>query len=362
VQLAVSNSFDDTPKLMVTCPHQRTTMNHAIHRRQFLGAIATGGVLTAFGPRTKTHAAPQPQVAPTTTPATAGRIAPDREVRLERLRPREIEQAMQTCPVLFQPLGTIEWHGLHNIAGLDAVKAHHLCVSAARRGGGLVAPALFGGVGGLDQPHTFVMEPENDVHSVLLRAWVEKLCREAVRQNFKAVIILTGHYGAAQQMVVRDLAVRLSRSLGVPVLGTPEYFLALDAGYHGDHAAWGETALMLYLDPDSVEISRLGNPPFQGVGGRDPREATRADGEKLAETIIRRLATLAQKMPAWDRATLQRFIEAEAALVNRQLALAASEKNVWAGWRNIGKGVFSDYGRLLAEGRFEEIIALTAKL
>jgi creatinine amidohydrolase len=235
-------------------------------------------------------------------------------------------------------------------------------VRAAQRAGGLVAPALFGGVGGLDQPHTFVMEPENEVHSLLVRGWVEKLCREAVRQGFRAVIVLTGHYGAAQQMVVRDLAVRLSRSLGVPVLGTPEYFLALDVGYHGDHAAWGETSLMLYLDPETVDLARLGKPPHQGVGGRDPREATRGDGEKLAETIIGRLAKLAQRMPQWDQATLQRFIEAEAALVNRQLALAASEKQIWAGWRNIGKEAFSDYGRLLADEKFEEIVALTKRL
>jgi len=197
---------------------------------------------------------------------------------------------------------------------------------------------------------------------VLVRAWVEKLGREAVRQGFRAVIILTGHYGAAQQMVIRDVAVRLSRALAVPVLGTPEYFLALDVGYHGDHAAWGETSLMLYLDPESVDLSRLGEAPHQGVGGRDPKQATRADGEKLAETIIGRLARLAQQMPRWDAATRQRFVEAEAALVNRQLALAAQEKVIWTAWRNLGKGVFSEYGRLLVEQQFEAIIQLTAQL
>jgi len=286
----------------------------------------------------------------------------EREVRLERLRPREIEQAMQACPTLLQPLGTIEWHGLHNIVGLDAVKAHHLCVRAARRGGGLVAPPLFGGVGGLDQPHTFVMDPENDVHSLLVRPWVEKLVREAVRQGFRAVILLTGHYGAAQQIVIREAAVRVSRALAVPVLGTPEYFLALDAGYLGDHAAWGETSLMLYLDPASVDLSRLGNPPHQGVGGRDPREATPADGKRMSEIIIDRLAQLTKQMPKWDPATLERFIDAEAALVNRQLALAATGNKVWTAWRNISKGLLSDYGQLLVEGKFEEIVALTRKM
>jgi creatinine amidohydrolase len=287
---------------------------------------------------------------------------PDREVRLERMHPAEIEAAMRACPTLYQPLGTIEWHGVHNIVGLDAVKAHHLCVLAAQRGGGVVAPPLFGGVGGLDESHTFVMEPENDTRSVIVRTWVEKLCCEAARQGFRAMIILTGHYGAAQQIVVRDLAVRASRSLGIPVLGTPEYILALDEGYLGDHAAWGETALMLYLDPDSVDLSRLGEPPHQGVMGRDPREATRADGERIAETIIERLATLASAMPTWGAATLQAFQDAEAAIVNRQMALAAETGQIWAGWRNIAAGALAPYGRLLGEGRFAEIAALAAEL
>ncbi len=291
-----------------------------------------------------------------------GQTAPDREVRMERLHPREIDEAMKACPVLYQPLGTIEWHGLHNIVGLDAVKAHHLCVRAARMGGGVVAPPVFGGVGGLDEPHTFVMEPENDIHSVLLRAWVDRLCREACRQGFRGIVILTGHYGAAQQMVVRGAAVQAGRALGIPVLGTPEYILALDEGYLGDHAAWGETSLMMYLDPESVDLSRLGTPPHKGVGGRDPREATAADGKRIAETIIARLASVARAMPSWTAAQVDAFTRAEEAIVNRQVALAASEKQVWAGWRNIAKGALAGYGRLLAAGDFGGMARLADEL
>ena len=170
-------------------------------------------------------------------------------------------------------------------------------------------------------------------------------------------------YQSVLRLVVQLVTARmLSRSLDVPVLGTPEYFLALDVGYHGDHAAWGETSLMLYLDPDSVDLSRLAQPPHRGVGGRDPREATRADGEKLAETIIGRLARLAEQMPKWDRETRDRFLAAEAALVNRQLALSAPPGGIWTAWRKIGQGVLADYGRLLAEGKFEEIVAQTQQL
>ena len=284
-----------------------------------------------------------------------------REVRLEFLRPKEIKQAQAACPTIFQPLGTIEWHGVHNVVGVDAVKAHALCLQAAQRAGCVVSPALYGGVGGLSEPHTFIMEPENSVFSNLLRPWLEQLCREMARDGFRAIIILTGHYGAAQQIVVRETAVRMSRALGIPVLGTPEYMLAIDVNYTGDHAAWGETSLMMHLYPDTVDLSLLGKPPHQGVGGRDPRQSSAKDGKLITETIVSRLAILARKMPKWDNKKLDRFVDAEATLVSKQLSAPRGKGNIWAAWRNIGTAM-RDYGKHLAEERFEEIKASVAKL
>lgn len=284
-----------------------------------------------------------------------------REVRLEYLRPGQIRRAQADCGTIFQPLGTIEWHGVHNVVGVDSLKAHALCVRAAQEGGGVVSPTLYGGVGGMSEPHTFVMEPENSVYSNMLRPWLEQLCREMVRNGFRAIIILTGHYGAAQQIVVRETAVRMSRALGIPVLGTPEYLLAIDVNYTGDHAAWGETSLMMHLYPDTVDLSLLGEPPHQGVGGRDPRESSAKDGKLLAETIVSRLATLAGNMPKWDTDTLDRFIDAEAAMVARQLSMPRGKGNIWKAWQNIATAM-RGYGKNLAAERFEEIKNDVAKL
>lgn len=317
-------------------------MTREIGRREFLGAAAAGTLLGSLSDGKETNDT-------------------EREVRLEFLRPNEIDEAQAKCPTIFQPLGTIEWHGVHNVVGVDAVKAFALCVQASKRGGGLVSPPLYGGVGGLSEPHTFIMDPENDVFSRLLRPWIEQLCREMARDGFKAIIILTGHYGAAQQIVVRETAVRMSRALGIPVLGTPEYILAIDVGYTGDHAAWGETSLMMHLYPDTVKLSLLGNPPYQGVGGRDPKQSSAKDGALITETIVSRLATLAKKMPTWDDETLERFIDAEATLVARQLSKPKGKGNIWAAWGNIGSAM-RDYGKNLAEGNFEEIKASVAKL
>jgi hypothetical protein len=93
-------------------------MAQRIERRQFLGAAA-GALLGS----------------PSAQADTAGQ----REVRLEFLHPKELEEARAACATVFQPLGTIEWHGVHNVLGLDAVKAHALCVRAAQKGGGVVS-------------------------------------------------------------------------------------------------------------------------------------------------------------------------------------------------------------------------------
>ena len=47
----------------------------------------------------------------------------EREVRYERMRPVEIREAREDCPVVYIPLGTLEWHGLHNPVGHDAERA-----------------------------------------------------------------------------------------------------------------------------------------------------------------------------------------------------------------------------------------------
>ncbi|UCD49932.1 MAG: creatininase family protein [Phycisphaerales bacterium] len=319
-------------------------MTSRLGRRELLGAVAAGALLGSPAEGQESS------------------VSRQREVRLEFLRPKELEEAQAACATIFQPLGTIEWHGVHNVVGVDAVKAHALCVRAAQRGGGLVSPALYGGVGGLSEPHTFIMDPEDNVFSRLLRPWLEQLCREMARDGFQAIIILTGHYGAAQQIVVRETAVRMSRALNVPVLGTPEYMLALDVEYTGDHAAWGETSLMMHLFPDTVDLSRLGDPPHRGVGGRDPKtQASAKDGKLLTETIVSRLAILAKKMPTWDEKTLDRFVDAEATLVARQLSAPRGKGAIWTAWRNVGPAM-RDYGKLLAEGRFEEIKASVAAL
>lgn len=219
-------------------------------------------------------------------------------------------------------------------------------------------PPLFGGVGGVDEPYTVVMDVEPTFTSALLEPWIMRLCEELKRIGFQAIIILTGHYGASQQMIVREVAVRQMQRLDIPILGTPEYFLAMDVGYTGDHGGAFETSLMMELMPELVDINQLeGDPPYKGIGGGDARrDSNRELGARFADTIVERLARLAGRMPQWDELTRRRFLRAEQALVSQQLEAGGRAGDVWAAWLNMAPML--DYGRMVADEQFEDIETL----
>ncbi|MCS5611515.1 MAG: creatininase family protein [Candidatus Poribacteria bacterium] len=282
-------------------------------------------------------------------------------VQWERMLPAEFQLAFEKLPVVFLPLGTVEWHGEHDALGLDALKAHALCIGAAKKSGGIVHPPLYGGMGGLNKPATVKMEPENSWENYLLRPWLEKMCSEFHRLGFKAIIMLTGHYGHNQQIVVREVATRMTERLQVSVLGIPEYWLALDAGYLGDHAGIGETSLLWHLEPDLVAIDRIKIDPDYGKDGAIESGSSPELGKKYADLIITRLASLAQSMPGWNAEKRDAFAQAENAILSAQLRGWRLQRP-WAAWQNIHLEDVTDYSRLLVGEQFEKISILSKKL
>lgn len=286
---------------------------------------------------------------------------PKETVQWERMLPAEFRAAVEACPVVFLPLGTVEWHGEHNALGLDSLKAHALCVKAARQSGGVVHPPLYGGMGGLDKPATVVLEPELAWENYLLRPWLEQLCYEFHRQGFRAILIVTGHYGHNQQIVVREVGARMTERLQIPVLGTPEYWLAHDAGYLGDHAGIGETSLLWYLHPELVAIERIRSDPEYGATDAIEKGSSPELGRKYAELIVARLAKLARVMPDWTEATRERFARAERALISAQVK-GWRNAHPWAAWGSLIQKQLTQYGALLVDERFEEIEKLASQL
>lgn len=284
-----------------------------------------------------------------------------RQVQWERMLPHEFRTAMAALPVVFLPLGTVEWHGEHNALGLDSLKAHALCVRAAQQAGGVVHPPVYGGMGGLDMPATVVMEEELTWDNHLLRPWLEKLCGEFHRIGFRAVIMLTGHYGHNQQIVVRETAARMTQRLQIPVLGTPEYWLAQDIGYGGDHAGIGETSLLWHLHPELVAIERIREDPDYGKTDKIEKGSSPELGQKYADIIVMRLARLAAAMVSWDDSTRAAFNRSERALVDAQVRSWRTQ-HAWAAWESLNRQGLKQYGAMLAAQDFAAIEAMAAKL
>lgn len=69
-----------------------------------------------------------------------------RSVQYELLRPSEVKSLQKKCPVVYIPVGSLEWHGVQNPLGTDGLKAHAICCEATLRYGGVVLPTLFLGI------------------------------------------------------------------------------------------------------------------------------------------------------------------------------------------------------------------------
>lgn len=237
----------------------------------------------------------------------------DREVRLERMRPAQIDAAIAGRRAIYVPFGSIEWHGRQNAVGLDAVKAHEQLVGLARRVGGVVFPPVFFGSGGAhaDYPHSFMFEAEK------VRALVTDLLCHFESDGFEAAILLSGHYPNAGEFLIpaRDAYAAGGGTMRVlPIIEVEA------PGAAGDHAAKWETSFMMYLHPETVDMAALagrdddiGGPdevinwmpdefkdhPCYGIWGIDPRAHASADaGRAATEILITHLANwLAERVP-----------------------------------------------------------------
>src|SRR3990172_888881 len=67
------------------------------------------------------------------------------EVRYHMLRPAQIVAMRTECPVVYIPLGNLEWHGPQNPVGADGLRAEGMAIRCARKGGGLAFPPLYYG-------------------------------------------------------------------------------------------------------------------------------------------------------------------------------------------------------------------------
>lgn len=254
----------------------------------------------------------------------------DRPVQWERMFPEQLERAFAECPVLYLPYGICEPHGPHAAFGLDALKAHAICIETARQHGGIVAPPDYwhihevGGyaiwaaraVGEVERTWLTAMPPWQHFKNTLYHV------RQADALGFKAAILLTGHYGPNWEDL-KTLLRLIQPHVGTRLYGLPDFeanqpgFDPENPGRGGDHAGKVETSLLWAVDPDCVDMSRVPSEPGTHLAmGKDVRESNRRTGERMVEDEVKFLSNKARELLAdYDRLqprhAMTTFLEAE---------------------------------------------------
>ena len=224
-------------------------------------------------------------------------------LHLEMLLPHEIRAMLGRRPVVYVPLGTIEWHSEHLPVGLDALTAHGICLRAAAEDGGLVCPPLYYGTGGShgSYPFTIMMDDEAAI-SALLQKSLQRFEVFGVR----LVVLFSGHFAPLQLTMIADVAAAwnaTSSPLRILSLGVN---MVEGASLAPDHAGVFETTLLHALWPDRVDIGQLpalagdpdqGGDPYGkqrhdpghalfGIFGPDPRSFDVTKGVELLQKTV----------------------------------------------------------------------------
>jgi creatinine amidohydrolase len=202
-------------------------------------------------------------------------------VRYERLRPAQLADRREACPVAYLPIGTLEWHGEHNPVGLDTLKIHALLERCAEEIGGLVFPPLHYGenrekslmeANAEDREHIqaklrlppsnfapgYMGESAYEQHFSYLRLLVH-IFGEIKSLGFKVLVIGAGHYPLLDHA-------RSAVALFHQIQQRPKMIAWAMTGYElvqgriapcGDHAGKWETSLLMHLDPGMQDLSLL---------------------------------------------------------------------------------------------------------
>ena len=232
-----------------------------------------------------------------------------KEVRYQLLRPAQAIERREACPVVYIPIGTLEWHGLHNPLGADTLQAEHLAVRCAELGGGLVFPPLYYGesrtealmestaadhdeIAKLMHLDPVNFSPERFIYSEAeqnenYQRLLAHILNQAETLGFEVAVLLAGHYPLVDHARAAALIHNKRRRRAGKMLAwaTVDFLHLMDKySFAGDHAGGWETSHCLAIDPALVDLTTLkpkGEKLVGAFGLMEPQDATAEFGEKI---------------------------------------------------------------------------------
>jgi len=223
-------------------------------------------------------------------------------VSYEFLRPQQVKEIKERCPIAYIAAGAMEWHGVHNPLGVDAFKAHAVCAEAALKHGGIVLPPFYQGLLGFAnwgppdwEGYTLSFNEES-----MFEAAMTGIAKALVYSGWKVIVGVTGHNVERQRELMQraiDGAADGRTSTGFAAFEGDFHTPTEDIPFRMDHAGAWETSCMLYTNPELVDLEALRRYGFdteteelgmmgaEGIGGRNPYLYSSAElGRKIVES------------------------------------------------------------------------------
>ncbi len=235
-------------------------------------------------------------------------------IKYETSLPRELKEMISNpeYSIAYIPFGSLEWHGEHNVLGVDSLKARALLERVANIiGGGIMFPIQYWGACDL-MPFPY---STGELDHRAVKKLIKNTLNSMGKWGLRLIVMLNGHYPGFLTKTLRnncqrfnDNAEKRKAKYGHEhpcfAIGGPEMLYTHDEGYVGDHAAEWETALMLYLYPELVKLdlapknlSGLDRAFQYGIIGKDPTtHASKEKGEQMTNIIVERLVNLIREV------------------------------------------------------------------
>jgi creatinine amidohydrolase len=179
--------------------------------------------------------------------------------RYDELTWPEVKEAVAQNKVVLLPFGTIEDHGPHLPINTDNIIVEHICLEAARRSPAdmLVMPNVPYGLDEhhMDFPGAISISMENCL------AYVSDIAISVARHGFTHILIVNGHGSNAPlcDLIARKTVIETGAICAALVGDLDAEVVAQHrkSAYGGiAHACEWETALMLHLAPDLVQMDK----------------------------------------------------------------------------------------------------------
>ncbi len=278
---------------------------------------------------------------------------------LTELRPHQLDAIIKETPVLVQGIGTIEWHSYHLPIGLDGLVAEAISTTIAKRADALLAPLSYAATGGVPFPYTQHL-PLNIIEDLYVAQW-----SAFAQMGIQILVCFSGHFPLLQTLCLKRAAVRVMNEQPITIWPIVEYDLSTDIDFFSDHAAYGETSLLMHIRPELVDMGAVSAAEkLDGIHGEDPRlRASAADGQRYMEHICSRAAsTILRLRQEYGTFKQQEWLQALSAGVDVLAATQQARDRIGA---KQTPAIFSDHWsawcEALATGNYQEALKHAAK-